>query len=238
MYLTAAPGGAPGVRVARRQRGKPLPNGITVRMGELWERGDVGVMVTPASGQRMHLLAPLVPFFAFDTGNYTRPVALDDYLCLLRDHQQHRQRFLFATAPDVVGDAAATWALSAPALPQIRAFGYPAALVAQDGLEATAVPWDAFDVLFVGGTTDWKLTVSPSLVRAAVARGVPVHMGRVNSWKRIRWAAELGCASADGTCLAFNPPQYVREIAAWLDRLERLRTGPRQLSLFAEESSW
>jgi hypothetical protein len=30
----------------------------------------------------------------------------------------------------------------------------------------------------------------------------------------------------------------VREIAAWLDRLERLRTGPRQLSLFAQESSW
>ena len=34
----------------------------------------------------------------------------------------------------------------------IRVIGLPAALVAQDGLEAMAIDWDAFDVLFSGGS--------------------------------------------------------------------------------------
>ncbi|MET7951049.1 hypothetical protein [Micromonospora sp. NPDC005324] len=33
----------------------------------------------------------------------------------------------------------------------------PAALVAQDGLKAPAVPWHAIDALFIGGSTAWKL---------------------------------------------------------------------------------
>lgn len=222
MYLTAAPPGAAGVRVAHRQRGKDLPAGSVVRMGELWERGDVGVMVTPASGNRMHLLGSLVPFFAFDTGNYTRPVVLSDYLCLLAQCQPWGPRCLFATAPDVVGDAAATWALSAPALPAIRELGYRAALVAQDGLESLPLDWDSFDCLFVGGTTRWKLSEAAyRLAAEAKRRGKWVHLGRVNSWQRLRAAHAAGYDSADGTCLAFNPPQYVREIAGWLDRTKR-----------------
>ena len=27
--------------------------------------------------------------------------------------------------------------------------------------------------------------------------------------------------TGDGTCLAFNPPQYVREIAGWLNAINR-----------------
>lgn len=83
-----------------------------------------------------------------------------------------------------VGDAAATLTRSAPMLPRIRALGYPAALVAQDGLEHLAVPWDAFDVLFLGGTTDWKLgPAAADLPADAVWRstwdGFPGHFPRV-----------------------------------------------------------
>jgi hypothetical protein len=37
--------------------------------------------------------------------------------------------------------------------------GYPAAFVAQDRWDETATPWDEFDVLFVGGSTEFKLGV-------------------------------------------------------------------------------
>ena len=59
-------------------------------------------------------------------------------------------RCLFATAPDVVGDAQATLR-RAYMLGWIRYAGLPAALVAQDGLEHLAIPWDDFDALFLGG---------------------------------------------------------------------------------------
>jgi hypothetical protein len=65
---------------------------------------------------------------------------------------------LFAVAPDVVGDAAATLRRSERILPLIRYYTpFPAAFVAQDGLEHLDVPWDEFDALFTGGSTSWKL---------------------------------------------------------------------------------
>ena len=123
----------------------------------------------------------------------------------------------FATAPDVVGDAAATLAESLPWLPSIRALGYPAALVAQDGLESLDVPWDEFDVLFIGGTTTWKLGPHVrALVREAKRRGKRVHMGRVNSERRYRYAAGIGCDSADGTYLTYGPDTNLPNLLAWV----------------------
>ena len=123
----------------------------------------------------------------------------------------------FATAPDVVGDAEASLARSRPWLPRIRALGYPAALVAQDGLERLEVPWDEFDVLFIGGTTEWKLGAGArSLVREAKARGMWVHMGRVNSGKRWRYAEAIGCDSVDGTTLAQFPDATLPDVLSWV----------------------
>jgi hypothetical protein len=126
-------------------------------------------------------------------------------------------RTRFAVAPDVVGDAAATLARSAPWLPRIRGLGMAAALVAQDGLQDLAVPWDAFDVLFIGGSTAWKLgRHARAVVAAAKARGKWVHMGRVNSLQRLRYAQGIGCDSADGTFIAFGPDVNLRRVLGWV----------------------
>lgn len=123
----------------------------------------------------------------------------------------------FVVAPDVVGDAAATLARSAPFLPAIRAAGYPAAFVAQNGLEDLDVPWSSFDVLFIGGDTAWKLgPAARGLVAEAFARGKRVHMGRVNSLRRMRYAAAIGCHSVDGTFLAFGPDRNLPELLGWV----------------------
>lgn len=150
-------------------------------------------------------------------------------------------RCLFATVPDVlrwitledgkripVGDAEATLARFPNYAPTVRAFGLKAALVAQDGLlwdddgvfaGAERVAWDDFDSLFVGGSTEFKLAeTTADLCRAARERGKWIHVGRVNSWKRIAAVRDYA-DSVDGTFLGFAPRTNWPRLLAWLDRL-------------------
>jgi len=126
------------------------------------------------------------------------------YNAMLDRLHQVGGRGLFVAVPDVVGDAHQTarqfehwW--TGPA-----GRGLPVALVAQDGLERMerwmTMTWPRIDALFIGGSTAWKLgPAARSLVREAKRRDLWVHMGRVNSLKRIAYAAEIGCDSIDGT---------------------------------------
>lgn len=106
----------------------------------------------------------------------------------------------FIAAPDVVANAEATLTRFKLWSPIIRWYGFPVALVAQDGLESLPIAWSSFDALFIGGSTQWKLSQHAALLaREAKQRGKWVHMGRVNSNKRIRYARTIGCDSIDGT---------------------------------------
>jgi EAL domain-containing protein (putative c-di-GMP-specific phosphodiesterase class I) len=112
-------------------------------------------------------------------------------------------------------------------LSRLREAGYPAALAAQNGLEHLPVPWNEFDVLFLGGDTDWKIGQhARRLTAEAKARGKSVHMGRVNSRRRLQIAAHMGCDSADGTYLAHAPDQNLPRLLDWLKELSD------QLALF------
>lgn len=145
---------------------------------------------------------------------------LDDYLAFLERQRAYRATCLFAVAPDVLSDAAATLARSAPVLPIIRQLGYRAALVAQDGLELLDIDWGSFDVLFIGGSTTWKLSHhAREIVDEAKRRGKWVHMGRVNSERRMRTAKMWGCGSADGTFLKVAPDQNLPRMLRWLDAM-------------------
>lgn len=137
----------------------------------------------------------------------------------LEAQAQHAATCLFAVAPDVVGDAAATLTRSEPWFDRIRALGYPVAFVAQDGQEDLPVPWDRFDVLFVGGTDEFKLgPAARRLVAEAKARGLWVHMGRVNSEKRWAYADAIGCDSVDGTYLTRGPAKNLPRLLTWVRR--------------------
>jgi hypothetical protein len=202
-----------------------LANASSARVRDAMTNGDLAQICTPNEGR-----APLPGVtWAGDNGCFGANYVGDDaWIGWLARHASHADRCLFATAPDVVGDAAATLARSAPFLPVIRDLGYPAALVAQDGLEDLDVPWDAFDVLFIGGSTEWKLgPYAARLIAEARLRGKRVHMGRVNSGRRYAYAALLGCDSADGTFLAFAPDHNLARMSRW----------PERLGLFAPEAS-
>jgi hypothetical protein len=131
---------------------------------------------------------------------------------------EERTRCQFTALPDVVGDAAATAELSYQYARQVRAMGYRAALVIQDGQENVPVRWDEIDAIFIGGSTEFKLgEVARLLVAEAKRRGLWVHMGRVNSLKRMKIAESWGCDSTDGTYATYAPTKNVPNLLAWLD---------------------
>lgn len=177
-------------------------------------RPDLPAMRTPDMGNR-----PNGQTWAADNGCFTQPKRYSDERYLAWLDRQDRTGCLFATAPDVVGDAAETLARSTPMFLPIRKLGYPVALVMQDGMTPEMAPWDEIDAIFIGGTTDWKLGPEvPPLAAEAKRRGKWVHMGRVNSWRRFDYARSIGCDSADGTVLRFDPK---RDVAGWMDRARR-----------------
>jgi hypothetical protein len=156
--------------------------------------------------------------WAGDNGCFTRPdLDVDSFLAWAESQADDRANCLFIVAPDVVGDARTTLTRSGLVLPELRLMGFPAALVAQDGLEFLSVPWEEFDVLFIGGSTEWKLSAAArEVTRQAKERGKWIHMGRVNSHKRFKLAVEMGCDSADGSHAVFAPYKNTRQIANWL----------------------
>ncbi len=129
-------------------------------------------------------------------------------------------------------DPVATWERSAPVLPFIRLCGLPAALVAQDGFEEMEIDWTAFDCLFLGGSTEWKLSrAAADVAREARAQGLWTHMGRVNSMRRLRYAYLIGIDSVDGTYLAFGPRANGGRLLRWLHALADEDATPRLFEL-------
>ena len=180
--------------------------------------GLLGYIDTPAQGNSR----PDDVVWCADNGCYSDRWDEAKWWKFLQDNAHAADSCLFAVAPDVVGDALATHERSEPWLPKIRALGYPVAYVAQDGLEDLELPhdgtdwWDDFDVLFIGGTTEWKLGPhARRLVREAKARGKHVHMGRVNSARRYRYAHAIGCDSVDGTFLTQGPDVNLPRLLSW-----------------------
>lgn len=120
--------------------------------------------------------------------------------------------FKWIAVPDVVGDARETLARFKQWEPWLGGLGLPLAFVAQDGAEKEGVPWDDIAALFIGGTTQWKLSVHAcDLVRQAKRRGKWAHMGRVNSWRRIRTANQWGCDSVDGSAYSAFWQRHLRK---------------------------
>lgn len=111
-----------------------------------------------------------------------------------------RRGCLFVTSPDVVGDGVRTLELFEEWYDELDATLQPKALVAQDGMTVEAVPWRRIDALFIGGTSEFKMgDAGRYLAIEAKRRGLWLHMGRVNSHQRFRYAKAIGCDSVDGT---------------------------------------
>lgn len=160
--------------------------------------------------------------FAADNGCFVQSEKYSDEGYLNWLNKLDRKSCLFATAPDVVGDAEKTRERSYPMLPKIRSLGFKAAFVIQDGETPDNILWNELDAIFVGGSTAWKLgPEAADIVSEAKRRNKWVHMGRVNSFKRMRLAAAIGCDSVDGTHVAFAPDKNREEVKQWIKELKQ-----------------
>lgn len=134
---------------------------------------------------------------------------------------------LWVACPDMVGDARGTLDLWRTWQPEVKARGFRAALVAQDGMKIELVPWDEADAIFLGGTGEWKFsTEARQIVALARSRGKWVHAGRVQTRRKIRQAAWMGVDSIDGTCTAKLPDFWVPKILDWIADSERMVLEP------------
>ena len=147
--------------------------------------GKIGLLISP-NGWR---IPPYYFPYALDNGAFTG-FEHDAFILMLRRAKLIKPP-LWVAVPDVVGDAEATnkmWGRYHGKIDFRKAF------VVQDGHEPQDVPKDAHAV-FIGGSTNWKLN------NAEKFKGVSnwLHIGRVNTESRLRWAKDLGADSVDGT---------------------------------------
>ncbi len=138
----------------------------------------------------------------------------------------------FIVAPDRVADPSSLeWSLSW--VPKLRGAA-PLAFVVQDGMQdedvRRALRVGEFRVLFIGGSLEWKLANVPRWVALGHAAGVQVHVGRMGTCRRARYARECGADSVD-SCTPLWSKDHLRRF------LEGLRGAPtRQPDLFGPRS--
>ncbi len=183
---------------------------------------DVGDLIVPGAGNAPDTLALAPGRWAMDNGAFAGFEA-DAFIAMLKRFHG-RKGCRFVAAPDVVGDAHQTL-LQWPFWSRlIRGVGFVPALVGQDGLTVADVPWTELGALFIGGTTEWKLGAQAmTLLAYAKTRGLWVHMGRVNTRRRIYQAAALGCDSIDGSGFSQWPAIRIPKGVRWINETHHQR---------------
>jgi len=119
----------------------------------------------------------------------------------------------FVVIPDVVGDGRASLRRSHSWLPILHGRTRRLLFPTQDGMErdpdAVAPILGASVGLFVGGTTAWKLATLGFWGQMAARTGCYLHVGRVNTQRRIARCHAAGADSFDGTSIT----RYGRTLA-------------------------
>jgi hypothetical protein len=186
------------------------------------------------------LLTPLTRYsnrhpeshFAIDNGAFSN-FDRKGFLSLLAREYERRERCRFVAVPDVIdvitktGSARRTLEVFEYLKDDLR--HWTLALVAQDGLEDFTIPWDDIGAIFIGGSTEWKMSIHVRhIVKAAIAMGKWVHIGRVNTADRFQYFKKMGADSVDGSGIS----QY-----SWMRERLAVTPPPGLFTTFAEELS-
>lgn len=159
---------------------------------------------------------PHLPF-AFDNGKYIADEQNrgwnPDLFAEHCDQILHLPRPpLWITVPDKRLDSRETLELWKEWEPRLRKYNVPLAFVLQDGIALEEIPESA-DVIFVGGSDQWRYPRLQSIIAAAGRR--PVHVGRVNG-NRIWQCHRNGVASVDGTGWMRGDPKQLAKLENYL----------------------
>lgn len=198
--------------------------------------GRIGHLFSPGGWRGPWEFAP----YALDNGRFPcwskgTEWSATKYRELLSRAQDSGQPPLWALVPDVVGDRDATLREWDTWAPELASYGWPLAFAAQDGMTPDDVPSEA-DVVFVGGSTEWKW-----LSIHGWCESFPrVHVGRVNGEKGLWICHEAGVESCDGTGWFRGDRRQEAGLTRYLERSSR-GLGPLQQPLFSHpdrSSTW
>ncbi len=191
--------------------------------------GKVGHLFSPKAQRGPFVFMPYAldngAFGAFSAGTEWDEVPWFELLDWARLSGQAPR---WALAPDVVADRIRTlrkWDIYAPKLAR---YGWPLAFAVQDGMSAEDVPSDA-DVIFVGGSTEWKWRT----VAMWCGSFPRVHIGRVNTYRRLWDCHDAGAESCDGTGWTRGDQRQLRGLMAYLEESTGKRDRVRQMELIA-----
>lgn len=174
--------------------------------------GMIGMLNTPLSWKNPPVYMP----WALDNGCFTEWNPDNFRHSLRRSKLVHAP--LWVAVPDVVADAEATlkrwhkWH---------RQIDFPLAFVCQDGHEPQDVPQKAM-CCFIGGSTEWKLNNADKFKGVAKL----LHIGRVTTLGRLKWAKQIGADSVDGSGFFRGRGKQYNDFIEWF-------LGRKQQSLWA-----
>jgi hypothetical protein len=160
--------------------------------------------------------------YALDNGAWTahRQGRLFDERAFLGAVELLGEGAQFVVVPDIVCGGLASLRLSEAWLPRLDGVGRRRLLAVQNGM----APADVRGLLssqvgiFVGGDSAWKETTLPAWGDLAREIGCYLHVGRVNTVRRIRLCQLADAQSFDGTS--------VSRFATTIDRLDSARRQP------------
>lgn len=151
----------------------------------------LGNLFSPGAWQVPHGI------YALDNGRFSGRERWSDeaYLKLLDRAARHPRCPEWALVPDVVADWSETLREWNRWERRLRGYGWPLAVAVQDGSEPADVYPLGAQVVFVGGSTRWKLATM-----AKWCDHFPrVHVARANTVRRLLACADAGAESVDGT---------------------------------------
>jgi len=193
-----------------------LVSGATTAI-EKFKSKHLGQLLTPQTGNKIDRIVKNGLMWACDNGCFA---GFDEVAFVkMVKNVQGKPNLLFIAMPDVVGNTEETLKSFKIWYPVFeRYYNAPIAYVLQDGVNQNEIPWDSINAVFIGGSTEWKLSKeAANIVHVAKEKGKWVHMGRVNSFKRVRYAYTIGCDSFDGTQFSMFPDTYIPQALDWLE---------------------
>lgn len=150
---------------------------------------------------------------AFASYASERPWDLEAWRSMIQWSRMLKQKPMWALVPDVVADKEATLAKWEMHAQEVIHAGIKTAFAVQDGMEPKDVPSNA-DVVFVGGSTEWKWRTVTTWCESFPR----VHVGRVNGIRRLWQCERIGVESVDGTgwFRDSDEGQRIDDIERWL----------------------
>lgn len=187
-------------RDKQRQKLMVMPSNNSSAIVHYWAgryEGRIGWLVGP-SAMKKTKLRPWMPFAldndAFASWTTGRPWDESAWLAMLSNVRAQGLTPKWVLVPDVVADREATLAKWEQYAPVAARYGWPLAIAVQDGMTPADIPAKA-EVIFIGGTTEWKWRSLPMWART----GARVHVGRVNEVERLHICERWRVESVDGT---------------------------------------